>query len=212
MRRSGTFRPRTNPGTEAADETEGPGGQDDRPKAQTPRFERRPQLMALSTDGDRPLDWLRARQALQHALLTATHYGVSASFLTQPLELHDARSRQGGPRQSPESPEPEAGAQLLKFPGRNPRLPKAADNRSQPLPGPGRDSASAAAAPGRRHSLSFPRMVLRVGYATHDASPRLAATPTSSTAAPAARCSAPAPTSRPHNSDRPDHSPPAFMP
>ena len=97
--------------------------------------------MVLSTDGDRPLDWLRASQALQHALLTATHYGVSTSFLTQPLELHDARSRQGGPRESPEcpkspeSPEPEAGAQLLKFPGRNRRLPEAADNGSQPLPG-----------------------------------------------------------------------------
>ena len=168
------FRPRTNPATEAADETEGPGGHDDRPKAQTPRFERRPQLMVLSTDGDRPLDWLRAGQALQHALLTATHYGVSASFLTQPLELHDARSRQGGPREgaegpeSPESPEPEAGAQLLKFPGRNPRIPEAADNSSQPLPGAGRDS-------GRRRLpwpspfAEYPQMVLRVGHATHDA-------------------------------------------
>jgi hypothetical protein len=168
------FRPRTGPGTGAADQTEGPGGHDDRPQAETPRFERRPQLMALSTDGDRPLDWLRAGQALQHALLTATHYGVSASFLTQPLELHDARSRQGGPRQSPEcpespeSPEPEAGAQLLKFPGRNPRLPEAADSRSQPLPGAGRDS-------GRRRLpwpspfAEYPQMVLRVGYATHDA-------------------------------------------
>jgi hypothetical protein len=162
------FRPRTNSGTEAADETEGPGGQDDHPKAQTPRFERRPQLMALSTDGDRPLDWLRAGQALQHALLTATHYGVSASFLTQPLELHDARSRQGGPRQSPESPEPQAGAQLLKFPGRNPRLPEAADNRSQPLPGAGRDSARRRL-PWPSPFAEYPQMVLRVGYATHDA-------------------------------------------
>jgi hypothetical protein len=93
---------------------------------------------------------------------------VSASFLTQPLELHDARSRQGGPRESPERPEPEAGAQLLKFPGRNPRLPEAADNSSQPLPDAGRDS-------GRRRLpwpspfAEYPQMVLRVGYATHDA-------------------------------------------
>ena len=162
------FRPRTDPGTEGADEAEAPGGQDDRPKAETPRFERRPQLMVLSTDGDRPLDWLRAGQALQHALLTATRYGVSASFLTQPLELHDARSRQGGPRERPESPGPEAGAQLLKFPGRNPRLPEAADSGSQPLPGAGRDS-------GRRRLpwpspfAEYPQMVLRVGYATHEA-------------------------------------------
>ena len=168
------FRPRTDPGTEEADEAEGPGGQDDRGKAETPRFERRPQLMVLSTDGDRPLDWLRAGQALQHALLTATRYGVSASFLTQPLELHDARSGQGGPRQRPESPQsPEspgsaAGAQVLTFPGRNPGVAEAADSGSQPLPGAGRDS-------GRRRLpwpwpfAEYPQMILRVGYPTHDA-------------------------------------------
>jgi hypothetical protein len=44
----------------------------------TARFERHPQLMALSTDDDRPLDWLRAGQALQHALLTGTRYSMSA--------------------------------------------------------------------------------------------------------------------------------------
>lgn len=38
------------------------------------------QLMALSTDDDRPLDWLRAGQALQHALLTATRYSMSAAY------------------------------------------------------------------------------------------------------------------------------------
>lgn len=86
-------------------------------------FEKHPQLMALSTEDDRPLDWLRAGQALQHALLTATRfsmsspdgrsrryrvslkygewgpsrsgllvpagYGVTASFLSQSLELAD---------------------------------------------------------------------------------------------------------------------------
>jgi nitroreductase len=168
------FRPRTDPGTEEADDAGVPGAQDDRGKAETPRFERRPQLMVLSTDGDRPLDWLRAGQALQHALLTATRYGVSASFLTQPLELHDARSRPGGPRQSlegsesPESPGPAAGAQVLPFPGRNPGVAEAADGGSQPLPGAGRD-------PGRRRLpwrwpfAEYPQMVLRVGYQTRDA-------------------------------------------
>lgn len=168
------FRPCTDPGGEGADEAEDSGGHDDRGKAETPRFERRPQLMVLSTDGDRPLDWLRAGQALQHALLTATRYGVSASFLTQPLELHDARSRQDGPRESQESPErpdspgPAAGAQLLKFPGRNLGLPEAPDSGSQPLPGAERDS-------GRRRLpwpwpfAEYPQMILRVGYATHDA-------------------------------------------
>ena len=53
------------------------------------RFERHPQLLALSTDGDQPVDWLRAGQALQRVLLTATLHGVSASFLTQPMELSD---------------------------------------------------------------------------------------------------------------------------
>jgi nitroreductase len=62
------------------------------------RFERRPQLLALSTDGDQPVDWLRAGQALQRILLTATVHGVSASFLTQPMELCD---HQGEPRRWP---------------------------------------------------------------------------------------------------------------
>jgi nitroreductase len=52
-------------------------------------FEHRPQLLALSTDGDDPVDWLRAGQALQRVLLTATVHGVAASFLTQPMELSD---------------------------------------------------------------------------------------------------------------------------
>jgi hypothetical protein len=42
------------------------------------RFERHPVLMALSTDDDRPLDWLRAGQALQHALLAGTRFSMSA--------------------------------------------------------------------------------------------------------------------------------------
>lgn len=48
----------------------------------TARFEsgRQVQLMALSTDDDRPLDWVRAGRALQHALLTATRYSMSAPY------------------------------------------------------------------------------------------------------------------------------------
>ena len=168
------FRPRAGSSPEGADQAEGPGRHDDRGKAETPRFERRPQLMVLSTDGDRPLDWLRAGQALQHALLTATRYGVSASFLTQPLELHDARSGQGGPGQSPEntksphSPGSAAGARLLKFPVRNPGVAEAADSGSQPLPGAERDSGRRRL-PWRWPFAEYPQMVLRVGYPTHDA-------------------------------------------
>jgi hypothetical protein len=61
--------------------------------AERERFERHPQLMMLFTDRDDPADWLRAGQALQRALLTATSLGVSASFLTQPLELADLAFR-----------------------------------------------------------------------------------------------------------------------
>ncbi|MGW2089647.1 Acg family FMN-binding oxidoreductase [Streptomyces sp. NPDC001880] len=54
-------------------------------------FERRPQLALLSTRGDRPADWLRAGQALERVLLTATLEHVSSSFATQPLEWPDLR-------------------------------------------------------------------------------------------------------------------------
>ncbi|TMS00359.1 Acg family FMN-binding oxidoreductase [Nonomuraea basaltis] len=57
------------------------------------RFEARPQLAVLTTMGDGPVDWLRAGQALQRVLLVATKYGLSASFLNQPLDLRDMRHR-----------------------------------------------------------------------------------------------------------------------
>ncbi len=46
------------------------------------RFEpkRKVQLMALSTPDDQLLDWLRAGQALQRAILTGTQYSVSAPY------------------------------------------------------------------------------------------------------------------------------------
>ncbi|MFJ7199150.1 MULTISPECIES: nitroreductase [unclassified Streptomyces] len=54
-------------------------------------FENRPQLALLSTPGDRAADWLRAGQALERVLLTATLHQVSTSFATQPLEWPDLR-------------------------------------------------------------------------------------------------------------------------
>ncbi|MFF4415685.1 Acg family FMN-binding oxidoreductase [Streptosporangium sp. NPDC001559] len=57
------------------------------------RWESRPQLALLGTRADGPRDWLRAGQALQRVLLTATVYGVSASFLNQPLDLRDMRGQ-----------------------------------------------------------------------------------------------------------------------
>ena len=49
-------------------------------------FEKRPRLLALLTDANTRLDWLRAGQGLQRVLLTATQYNLMASFYTQPLE------------------------------------------------------------------------------------------------------------------------------
>jgi nitroreductase len=53
-------------------------------------FEERPQLAVLATPSCSRSDWLRAGQALQRVLLTATLRGISASPLTQPLETPDA--------------------------------------------------------------------------------------------------------------------------
>ena len=54
-------------------------------------FESAPTLAVLSTAADRPLDWVRAGQALERVLLEATTAGLSASFMNQPLEQDDLR-------------------------------------------------------------------------------------------------------------------------
>jgi hypothetical protein len=124
------------------------------------RFERLPQLMLLSTTGDQPLDWLRAGQALQHTLLTATRYGVSASFLTQPFELrdHDVPRLEVNAR-------PDRASAPLEFATATSRVSAANHDDSRILP-PQRD-------PGPRHRPAafpdYPQLVLRVGYATHGA-------------------------------------------
>jgi nitroreductase len=53
-------------------------------------FEENPRLAVLSTAGGTPTDWVRAGQALQRVLLTATSRKVAATPLTQPLETADA--------------------------------------------------------------------------------------------------------------------------
>jgi hypothetical protein len=53
-------------------------------------FEHSPQLALLSTTRDRPEDWLRAGQAMEHVLL-ANLEGLSSSFVTQALEWPDLR-------------------------------------------------------------------------------------------------------------------------
>ena len=75
----------------------------------TPRpsgsYEPVPHLTVLATAHDQPADWLRAGQALQRVLLTATEHGVAASFLYQPMELHDMRPPQDGWWPWPECPQ-----------------------------------------------------------------------------------------------------------
>ena len=53
-------------------------------------FEETPQLAVLATATATPLGWLRAGQALQRVLLTATVHGIASCPLTQPLETADA--------------------------------------------------------------------------------------------------------------------------
>lgn len=50
-----------------------------------------PLLAVLSTPADNPVTWIRAGQALQRVLLTATAMGVYASFLNQPVECPELR-------------------------------------------------------------------------------------------------------------------------
>jgi len=68
-------------------------------------YEPRAQLAVLATARDDPADWLRAGQALQRVLLTATARGLAASFLYQPIELHDMRRSGPGWWPWPECPQ-----------------------------------------------------------------------------------------------------------
>lgn len=64
-----------------------------RPENQLPTvaFERHPVIAVLATGHDRPADWLRAGQALEHVLLVATAHGVRTSLFHQALEWQDLR-------------------------------------------------------------------------------------------------------------------------
>jgi nitroreductase len=112
------------------------------------QFESHAQLLLLATDYNRPLDWLRAGQALQRALLTATHYGVAASFLTQPLEFAIKRqladSRRTGRRRLPDS---------LRLPGRIQLANDRHNSRRWPNGSP---------------FEKVPQMLIRVGYPDRD--------------------------------------------
>ncbi|HET6503934.1 MAG TPA: nitroreductase family protein, partial [Amycolatopsis sp.] len=64
----------------------GPAGSPERP------YERQPLVAVLSSYTDTPLAQVRAGQAMQRVLLTATNAGVSASFLSQPVEIPATRA------------------------------------------------------------------------------------------------------------------------
>lgn len=53
----------------------------------TAHFEARPTLVVLATAGDTPEQWLRAGQALERVLLTATVRGLATTPISQPLEV-----------------------------------------------------------------------------------------------------------------------------
>ncbi|SFL92322.1 Acg family FMN-binding oxidoreductase [Streptomyces pini] len=61
-------------------------------------FERHVQLALLWTPHDRREDWLRAGQALQYVLLTATAAGLRTSLLHQAMEWPDLRAATALPR------------------------------------------------------------------------------------------------------------------
>ncbi len=52
-----------------------------------------PLLAVLSTDSDRPRDWLLAGQALQRILLLGCKHGLQASFLNQPVQVASLRPK-----------------------------------------------------------------------------------------------------------------------
>jgi hypothetical protein len=105
-------------------------------------FERHAQVALLWTEWDRREDWLRAGQALQHVLLTATAYGVRTSMLHQAMEWMDLRAVMGASRQrcSPQM--------LIRF-GYGPeggRTPRAAAH-AVPRPAPGQAASDRTAPP-----------------------------------------------------------------
>jgi nitroreductase len=53
----------------------------------TEQFEPYPTIAVLATEGDSPRDWVRAGQALQRVLLTATWLNLSTTPISQPIEL-----------------------------------------------------------------------------------------------------------------------------
>lgn len=52
-----------------------------------------PLLVVLTTEGDKPRDWLPAGQALQRVLLVACRHGLQACYLNQPIQVASVRPK-----------------------------------------------------------------------------------------------------------------------
>jgi nitroreductase len=63
------------------------------------RFEREPTIALLYTFGDTTQDWLRAGQALERVLLTATAHGLATTPLTQAVEVRQLRQLLSAPEE-----------------------------------------------------------------------------------------------------------------
>ncbi|MFF3323978.1 Acg family FMN-binding oxidoreductase [Streptomyces sp. NPDC002889] len=61
------------------------------PGRETATFEKWPRLALLGTTTDRPVDWLRAGEAMERVLLQATQDGLVASLTSQALEWPELR-------------------------------------------------------------------------------------------------------------------------
>ena len=86
-------------------------------------YEDHPQLAVLTTARDDPADWLRAGQALQRVLLTATAHDVSASFLYQSIELRDMHGDAAPAWPFPEHPQMVIRLGYGRAPAASPRRP-----------------------------------------------------------------------------------------
>lgn len=64
-----------------------------RPRVDGKDFEANPVIAVVGSFHDLPLAWLQAGQAMQRVLLTATEAGLSASFLSQVVEVPAARQQ-----------------------------------------------------------------------------------------------------------------------
>jgi nitroreductase len=61
------------------------------PARRSERFKPYPTMTMLSTEGDGPADWVRAGQALQRVLLTATRLHLATTPISQPVEVPAVR-------------------------------------------------------------------------------------------------------------------------